>query len=371
MNGKAMRHLGASAAAVFVSAIVVSSFAAGPARTMLGEAHSYHVSFLTSDGFVEAPQHDANLVNAWGLTATSTSPWWVADNGTGLSTLYDGNGVPQSLVVTVPGNPTGAVAGAGAGFIVNDGTNSGPARFLFASEDGTISGWNPGVPPPSPSHQAFVVVDSSPAGTVYKGLAIASTGAGDRLYATDFHNGRVDVFDGSFAPVVRMGAFVDPRIPTGFAPFGIRAIGGRIFVTYAKQDADQHDDVAGQGIGFVSVFDTEGTFIARVGTRGQLNSPWGIALAPTDFGRFGGDLLIGNFGDGNILAYRMTDDMRRFTPAGQLRDQGGRIISIEGLWAISFGNGAAAGGTNQLFFTAGSDHEAHGSFGRIDVAGAP
>jgi uncharacterized protein (TIGR03118 family) len=378
MNGK-FKHLFVFLSVAAGAALPGAGFAAGSAASfsrqdvnaagsMAQRVGVYQETYLASDGFVTAPYTVPNLVNAWGLAASATGPWWVADNGTGTSTIYDGSGVPQALVVAVPGDPTGAVFSPGTDFVVSDGSSSGAARFLFASEDGTISGWSSAVPPPAPSHNAFVVVDNSAAGAVYKGLAIASTASGDRLYATDFHNDRVDVFDGSFQAVITPGAFVDRGIPRGYAPFGIRNINGRIFVTYAKQDADRHDDVAGQGFGFVSAFDTDGTFIARVATRGQLNSPWGIALAPPDFGRYGGHLLIGNFGDGNILAYKVTDDMRQFTPAGQLRGRDGKNIVIEGLWAISFGNGAAAGGTNELFFTAGSDHEAHGAFGKVDVA---
>jgi uncharacterized protein (TIGR03118 family) len=217
--------------------------------------NSFTVHNLVSDQPGVADHLDPNLVNAWGLVASATSPWWVADNGTGVSTLYNGNtGTPLSLVVTIPGGaPTGTVFNGGAHFIVMSGGASGPARFLFASEDGTISGWNPAVPPtvPPPSKQAIVAVDNSAAGAIYKGLAIASTATGDFLYAADFHNGRVDVFDGAFAPVTTAGGFVDPNLPKGFAPFGIQNLQGRIFVAYAKQDADAEDEIAGEGLGAV------------------------------------------------------------------------------------------------------------------------
>lgn len=378
MGNKSLRISGALATALSIAAILVAAspvlaavaFFSQPSPPEVVAAvpdatTRYTVSYLTSDGFTQAPETDTNLVNGWGIAASSTSPWWVSDNGSAKSTLYNGSGDPQSLVVSVPGAPTGIVSYGGASFIVSDGTNKGAARFLFASEDGRIFGWSPAVPPPAPSKEAFPVLDSSASGAVYKGLAFASTSSGDRLYATDFHNGRVDVFDGSFAPVSNPGAFVDPGLPAGFAPFGIQQINGRIFVTYAKQDAVRHDDVPGQGLGFVSEFDTNGSFITRVATRGLLNSPWGIALAPTDFGRFGGDLLVGNFGDGRITVYQMTDDMQQFTPLGPLHDGSGQILSIDGLWGIAFGNGANAGQTNELFFAAGPDSESHGGFGKI------
>lgn len=328
---------------------------------------SYRVDVLVSDGAVEAKALDPLLVNGWGIAAGPTTPWWVSDNETATSTLYDGTGAKVPLVVSVPGAPTGVVFNGGTGFPVSDGTVSAAARFLFASEDGRIFGWSPAVPPPAPSTSAFVVVDRSDRAASYKGLAIASTADGDRIYAADFHNARVDVFDGAFDEVPIPGAFVDPGIPSGFAPFGIQNVSGRIVVTYAKQDEDAEDEIAGQGLGFVSVFDADGTFLARIATRGLLNAPWGVALAPPDFGEFGGDLLVGNFGDGRILAFSTTSDLRRFTPRGVLRGEDHKPIEIDGLWGIGFGNGTASGPTNALYFAAGPDDEEHGSFGRIDA----
>lgn len=359
---------------------------------------------LVSDGFVPADHTDANLVNGWGIARLPTSPWWVSDNGTNASTLYDGDGVAQfpgqPLVVTVtgaggnPGDPDGIVANGGGGFIVSSGGASGPARFIFASEDGTISGWNPGVPPPvAPATRSTVTIvevdNSSPdplGGSVYKGLAIATTAAGDRLYATDFRNGRVDVFDGMFAPVSLPGAFVDPGIPAGFAPFGIQEANGIVYVTYAMQDADRKDDVAGRHLGFVSSFTTDGAFLRRIASRGKLDSPWGIALAPaTGFGRASGKLLVGNFGDGRIIAYRLDpheddegEDDGEDGDGHEGEDGGGSYlagaggpIAIDGLWGIGFGNGAAAGPVNTLFFAAGPEDEDHGLFGRIDFVPGP
>ncbi len=331
-------------------------------------ARFYAQHNLVSDGAVSADNVDAALVNAWGLVASATSPWWVADNGTDSSTLYNGNtGATLALRVGVAGAPTGVVFNGGASFVVANGTASGPARFIFSTESGTIVGWSPAVA----VTRATLAVDNSAAGAVYKGLAIATTAAGDRLYATNFHAGTVDVFDAAFHPVP--GGFSDAALPPGYAPFGIRNLGGTIYVTYALQDADAHDDVAGVGHGFVDAFDTQGNLLRRVASRGRLNSPWGLAVAPGDFGEFSGNLLVGNFGDGHINAF----DLGRFEGTGELVQRGqlhaadGRPLTIEGLWALAFGNGAAAGPTNALFFTAGPFGEQHGLFGKVVTSTVP
>ncbi|BDG06522.1 TIGR03118 family protein [Anaeromyxobacter oryzae] len=337
---------------------------------------------LVSDGAIPAEHVDQNLVNAWGIIHRGTSPWWVSDNGAGVSTLYDGEGVAQfgtpPLVVSVTGAgggaaaPTGVVDNTGTGFVVSGGGAQEPAFFIFASEDGTISGWNPNVPPPTPpatrSTTTIVKVDESSSdplgGAVFKGVTIASTSSGDRLFATDFRGGRVAVFDDTFAPVSTSGGFHDPNLPAGYAPFGIRAIDGTIYVTYALQDAQKHDDVAGKHHGFVDAFSTDGVLLRRVASGGKLDSPWGLAMAPAEgFGRFDGKLLVGNFGDGHIVGYRAPGDDG--DGGAYLTGKGGRI-TIDGLWGLGFGNGAAAGPTNVLFFAAGPNGEADGLFGRID-----
>ena len=340
-----------------------ASFSLQSAPSRFYEQHN-----LVSDGAVPADLVDAALVNAWGLVASGTSPWWVADNGADLSTLYNGNtGAKQALTVSVPGAPTGVVFNGGTGFAVSNGTATAPARFIFATEEGTILGWSPAVA----LTQAVVAVDNSAGGAVYKGLAIASTAAGDRLYAANFHAGTVDVFDAGFHPV--SAGFSDVVLPSGYAPFGIRNLGGTIYVTYALQDADRKDDVAGVGHGFVNAFDTDGHLLRRVASRGRLNSPWGLALAPPDFGQFGGNLLVGNFGDGHINAF----DLQRFEANGELQERGqlhaanGPPVTIDGLWALAFGNGASAGPTNALFFTAGPFDEEHGLFGKLVVTSPP
>jgi uncharacterized protein (TIGR03118 family) len=326
------------------------------------------VTNLVGDVAGAAAQVDAHLVNPWGLVAGPSTPWWVADNTTGSSTLYTGTGAVQPLVVTVPGAPTGIVFNGGNGFVISNGGSSGPAAFIFATESGTISGWNQAVPPPLPSTQAFIGADRSDVGAIYKGLAIASTAAGDQLYATDFHNGRVDVFDSNFNLVTAPGAFIDKKIPRRFAPFGIQNINGAIFVTYAKQDEAKVNDVPGAARGFVDMFDTSGNLMARVATKGPLDAPWGLALAPSDFGTFSGDLLVGNFGNGRINAYHQQPNGRgKFR--GQLRGSNGKVLAIEELWGLSFGNGGAAGPTNTLYFTAGPSGGSHGLFGSIQPAG--
>ena len=321
-------------------------------------AQFYRQTNLQSDlaEFVNPPPPDPDLVNAWGLAASSTSPRWVADNGTDKSTLYNGNtGAKQGLVVSVPGAPTGVVFAPTGSF--------GTARFIFSTESGTILAWSGGT-------AAVVVADKSPTGAVYKGLAITATAPGPFIYATNFHAGTVDVFNSTFSEVTVPGGFHDPAIPAGYAPFGIQNINGTIYVTYALQDADAEDDVPGEGHGFVNAFDTSGNLLRRVATRGDLNSPWGLALAPLNFGKFSGDLLVGNFGDGRIHAFVPTS-AGEFDDHGPLHSTHGRPIEIDGLWALQFGNGANAGPTNALFFTAGPFEEGHGLFGRLDVAGPP
>jgi uncharacterized protein (TIGR03118 family) len=312
--------------------------------------NQYTVHPLASNVVGAAPTTDPNLVNAWGLTASPTSPWWVADNGTNLSTLYLANGSKLALVVQVPVHPTGTVFWGAA-----------RATFVFDTEAGQIRGWKN-----TQGNQTVVLADRSDVGAIYKGLALATTAAGDRFYATDFHNGRVDVFDSNFSLVTSAGAFEDANVPSGYAPFGIQTIGARIFVTYAKQDADAVDEIHGQGKGFVDVYDTSGSLLTRVAQHGQLDAPWGLALAPANFGRFSGDLLVGNFGDGQINAYEEMAN-GRFEHRGALRDSDSRPISIDGLWALQFGHGAAAnnGPTNTLFFTAGPNDESDGLFGSI------
>jgi uncharacterized protein (TIGR03118 family) len=304
---------------------------------------------------------DPDLQNPWGISFAPGSPFWISDNHSGKSTLYDGVGVKQGLVVAIPGpgntgvgSPTGTVFNSTSDFTLPGGAAS---HFLFATEDGTLYGWGGGT-------TAVQVADnSSSTGAVYKALALDSTSAGNFLYATDFHNARVDVFNGTFAMQPASAfPFADPNIPAGFAPFGIHNIGGNLFVTYAKQDAAGHDDVKGAGNGFVDEFNSSGVFMHRVASNGQLNSPWGVTLAPATFGPFGGDLLVGNFGDGRITAFPVSGG----SAAGQLRTANGATIAIDGLWEIVFG-AAKNADPAALYFTAGPNGENDGLFGKLAV----
>ena len=329
--------------------------------------------------------YDPHLVNPWGVGESATSPFWVSDNGAGLSTLYNSAGTPQSLVVSIPapgaplghdGAPTGLVfniAGGPTGVFKVSGVNGGgvatsaAAVFLFATEDGTILGWNPGVNPigfdPAKAGTYAIIAVPTP-GAVYKGLAIAKDAGGTpHLYATNFHAGTVDVFGGDFEPATDLAAnaFVDPHLPKGYAPFNIVPINGQLFVTYAVQDNEAHDDVAGQGHGIVNVFDLHGQLLQRFAQHGQLDSPWGIAIAPPSFGDLAGALLIGNFGNGHINGYNpLTGEF-----VDKLRDSHGQAVVIDGLWTVTFGNGGNGGDRKTLYFTAGPNGESDGLFGSL------
>ncbi|MDB5299952.1 MAG: hypothetical protein JWO87_1615 [Phycisphaerales bacterium] len=321
---------------------------------------------LVSDNTVLVPaaRADANLVNPWGLAITSTGNVWVANNGTGTSTVYDQAGVPSPsaaspLVVTIPppagglpSTPTGTVVHKGTGFNVTANGKTGPSSFLFATEDGTIAGWNPTVD----ATHAFITVDHSSTSDVFKGLAQIGSGKSARIFATDFHNNRVEAFNSSFAQVtLPAGAFVDSTIPAGFAPFGIQAVGSRLFVTFAKQDAALRNDVAGAGNGFVDTFNRNGKLLKRVASAGTLNSPWGVAVAPSSFRGFSGDILVGNFGDGRVNVFSKSNKF-----LGQLTVAGGTPLTIDGLWSMTTGVKTAK---KELFFTAGPNGETNGLLG--------
>ena len=320
---------------------------------------TYIQTNLVSDGSVSGTTIDANLINPWGMATSPTSPFWVSNNRTGLSTLYNGAGAVQALVVTIPpkiggsspSTPTGLVFNGGADFPVAQGQS---ARFIFATEDGTISGWASGT-------NAVREVDNSASGANYKGLAIGASGSNTFLYAANFSQGKIDVFDTNFAPTTLSGSFTDPSLPSGYAPFNIQNLGGNLYVTYAMQDSAGKNDVPGAGKGFVDVFDTNGNLIRRLISNGALNSPWGLALAPNDFGEFSNDLLVANSGDGLINAFdALTGDL-----LGSLDDLTHDPIVIDGLRALAFGNGGNGGQTNELFFTAGPNNGANGLFGKF------
>ena len=339
-------------------------FAAGASAG--GEhSHRYMVRNLVSDGGVTAEHIDPALVNAWGIAFNPTGFVWVSNAGTATSTLYDGNGVKNPLTVAIPAGPTGPAEPTGIVFsasndfaVTEPGKPTAASRFIFASETGTISGWAPSV-----NTTNAILAYSSTDGAVYTGLALGSNGTGNFLYAADFHNNKIDVLDRTFTKVAPAGDFRDPRLPPSYAPFGIQNILGNLYVLYAKQDGNAEEEISGPGLGIVSVFDTSGHFLRRFTTRGVLNVPWGIALAPADFGRFSGRLLIGNLGDGRINAF----DLASGNFVGQLRDTHGRALKIDGLWGLSFGNGVQNQPTSALFFTAGPNDETNGLYGRIEA----
>jgi len=315
---------------------------------------------------------DPNLRNAWGVAFNPQGFVWVANQVTGVATLYDGTGQPSPqptpLIVAVPGPdgsqgaPTGIVFSGGMDFVVSKGGVSGPARFIFATLQGTLAGWAPNV---DVTNAVFVARDPPDTGpAVYTGLALGGNGTTHLLYAANFLQGRVDVFDGTFKRVTVPGGFADRHLPARFAPFGIQAINGDIYVTYAKQNEEGDEEVEGQGLGIVNVFDPDGNLRRRMVTRGVLNAPWGLALAPTSFGRFGGALLVGNLGDGMINAFAP----RSGAFLGTLRDRNGKRLRIEGLWGIQFGNGILGQKSNALFYAAGPNDEEDGAYGVITAA---
>ena len=358
-----------SASLVFAG-IVTPASAGGAIAT-----RSYVQTNLVSDIRGLAAHTDPNLKNPWGTSVGPGTPIWVSDNHAGLATLYDGAGNAQPRVVSIPAPPSAGSGAVGAptgqafntfdpassDFVISKDGKSGPAFFLFATEDGTIAGWNPGV---DQTH-AVIAVDRSTAtdsagdvGALYKGLALVTTPSGKFIYASNFRFGTVDVFDSHFNLV---NSFTDPTIPAGFAPFGIHNIGGKLFVTFAKQGPGKEDDAARPGNGFVDVFAPNGDLLQRLVSRGKLDSPWAVTLAPSTFGAFGGDILVGNFGNGRINVFDPTTGAFQ----GELSGSGGGPIAIDGLWGLRFAPATPGAGPNTLFFTAGLNDEADGLFGTI------
>ena len=329
-------------------------------------AQHYTETDLTANrsGISSAANIDSNLVNPWGLSRSSGSPWWDSDNGTGLSTLYDLAGVPQALVVTIPppkgqegtATPTGTVYNYTTSFPAAPGA---PSIFLFVTEDGTISGWNPNVN----QTNAQLLVDHNQQGAVYKGVALASLPGGPRLYVSNFASGQVEIYDGKFHQLkTGPGDFTDSKLPRNYAPFGIQNVGGNIVVAFAQRSPGSLDENHGPGLGYVDVFDPNGNLLLRLQHGSYLNAPWGIAESPADFGAFSHRLLIGNFGDGSINVFNAVSGKHE----GTLLNADGSAISINGLWAISFAGGnAKSGAANALYFTAGLNDEADGLFGNI------
>jgi uncharacterized protein (TIGR03118 family) len=361
-------------------AVALAAAMLGPLASPAMAQH-YLQTNLTADQSGVATNTDPNLVNPWGLSRASGSPWWISDNGTGLSTLYNAAGVAQSLVVAVPtgdpsqspsGTPTGTVFAGGANFMLPDGK---PALFMWVTEDGTVSGWNPSLVPIT----SAVLEVNTKSKSVFKGAALATVSVGSNsatmLYVADFRKGRIQVFDESFNHVSWIeDAFADDEhngmghgddnqlhIPHGYAPFNVQNIGGEIYVTFAQQDSAKHDEVDGPGLGYVAVFSPWGKFLRQLEHGSWLNGPWALAMAPGDFGPYSHNLLVGQFGSGNIAVYDPVTG--RFK--GLLMDKTNNPIMIDGLWALSFAGGGNNGTATTLYFSAGSDGEAHGLFGTI------
>jgi uncharacterized protein (TIGR03118 family) len=346
-------------ALITVITLVIVGAASTGTTTRAAEKEFFHQTNLVSDQPGVALIQDPNLMNAWGITMSATSPFWVANNDTGTSTLYAGdvNGSPftkNPLVVTIPGgSPTGTVFNSSGDFVVHSGATSAPARFLFATQTGAIVGW---------SGATNAQIGGS-ANAVYTGLAIGSVGTANYLYAADFEHRRIDVYDKEFHLARLDGAFSDPNIPNSYSTFNVQNIGGKLYVTYAQQSHKEPDEETDHGSGFVDVFDTSGNLIQRLIEGNHLNAPWGLAHAPADFGAFSNALIVGNFGDGQLHAY----DFDSGKYLGELKDESGKPVVIDGLWGITFGNGGNGGDRNALYFAAGPDDETHGLFGSLRV----
>ena len=335
---------------------------------LTAQPQHYTQTNLVSDTPGMAAATDPNLVNPWGLSRSSGSPWWISDNGPGLTTLYSGAGATIPLVVTIPpadsssgagGTPTGQIFNGTSDFQLAPGL---PARFIFVTEDGTVSGWNPGV-----NAASAVIKVNTKSASVFKGVAVATVvdqrvGALNFLYVADFRKGHVNVYDASFHRIsLGEDAFQDDRIPSGFAPFNVQNIGGNIFVAFAEQDSAKHDEVDGAGLGYVDVFSPTGSLLRRLQSGKWFNAPWGIAQASGDFGAYSHDILVGQFGSGEILAFDPVTGRYK----GNLVDATNAPIAIEGLWGLAFGSGTGSGPANSLYFTAGPGGEQHGLFGTI------
>lgn len=333
------------------------------------QVQHYKQTNLVSDLPGLANATDSNLVNPWGISRGSSTPWWVSDNGTGKATLYTGTGTAAPLVVTIPtgdagmsatGTPTGQVFNGTSDFQI---APNKPALFMFVTEDGTISGWNPGVNPNS-----AVIETNTKSASVFKGAALATMNdpklgiAMNFLYVADFRGGQIKIYDKNFHPIsLGEEAFRDDHVRAGFAPFNVQNIGGNIYVAYAKQDSQKHDEVDGAGLGYVDVYTPWGHLINRLEHGPWLNAPWGMTQAPSDFGVYSHDILVGQFGSGNIDVFDSVTGKFK----GMLNGADNMPITIDGLWGINFGSGGTSGPANTLFFAAGSNDEQDGLFGTI------
>jgi uncharacterized protein (TIGR03118 family) len=326
-------------------------------------AAPFEATVLVTDNQAANPgqQTDPNLKNGWGLSFTSTGPFWTSANGTGTSTIYTVNPTTQvttvsKVVISIPGagSVTGQVSNANSGSFNGD-------RFLFVSEDGTVSGWR------TTLGTTAEVLQSASASNVYKGAAISSINSTSYLYAANFRSGAIDVLNGSASAAALTGSFTDPNLAAGYAPFNVQNLGGKIYVAYAQQDSTRTNELAGAGLGVVDAFDLQGNFLSRVASGGTLDAPWGLALAPSSFGALAGSLLVGNFGDGRISAF----DLASNSYLGQVQGADGSPLVIDGLWALTPGNGGSAGSSALLYYTAGPNAEAHGVLGVLTPVPEP
>ena len=359
-----------------LAVIVLTASLALSSPPLASAGNSFRETDLISDLAGRAAHLDSAVVNPWGIVVTGRGEFRISDNGTGLSTAYSRTGVAVGARFAIPpageGNPTGLVVNDQSGFILSSAGKSARSRFIMASEDGSISAWSPEL------DAGNAIQVASTADAIYKGLALGRSEDKAYLFAANFHAGTVDVFDSHFAPVTWSGAFSDPDLPEGYAPYNIANLGGKLYVAYAKQDGDRHDDVPGAGFGFLDVFSTSGQLLHRVVSGGALNAPWGMTLAPKHFGPFGRALIVGNFGDGVINAF----DVSTGGFLGHLEDSTGAAISIEGLWGLAFARASEVGkgekeeseekeeneelkGPATLYFTAGIEDESHGLVGTL------
>ncbi|MGD0962026.1 MAG: TIGR03118 family protein [Methylomonas sp.] len=343
----------ASAAPLIAIAVMAS-------RSAIAQPDFNQTNLITNNPSVNPAQiTDPNLVNAWGISYSPTSPFWISDNGAGVATLYSVNPATDvtakvALTVSIPGD------GSVTGQVFNgNSADFGGDKFIFANEDGTISGWNGGT--------SAQVLQAGGGGNVYKGITEATLASGNSyLYAANFGTGAIDVIKGSASAPSLTGNFTDPNLPSGYSPFNVQNINGDIFVTYAQHTPGSIDEVDGLGKGFVDEFDAQGNFLGRIGSGGALDAPWGLAIAPSSFGAYAGDLLVGNFGSGAIDIFSLTGNY-----IGQLSGVNGQPLIIDGLWGLSVGNNGSAGNSQTLYFTAGPEGETNGLFGAITPVPEP
>ncbi len=360
---------GLSACSAFDSQSGSSTFTENASHKTPGVLQVVDQINLVSSGS-DATVQDSNLINAWGLAFNPAGAAWVSDNGTGLSTVYDASG-KLKLTVRIPAPPQSCASSSSqsaltskpTGQVFNtDNSQLKQDLFIFATEDGTIAGWQP-----SDGTTAVIRVDNSATGATYKGVTLASSGSDTRIYAANFSAGTIDAFDTDYNPIRTAGGFIDPNLPSGYAPFNVKRFTSGIMVAYALQDSTKHDDVPGAGNGYIDLFDMEGTLKQRLISTGALNAPWGMTITPSGFGNIPGELLIGNFGDGTINVYTLDTDSTSARFMGKLGSSSDTPLVIDGLWALEFGPGAGGFETSQLYFTAGPNEEKSGLFGRLEA----